>query len=423
MVVRQHALTVVGRIRNGAEPGLRAILRDQAASHDLLNAFERLVPTLHFGRFVIVASAPGDALSRPARLVFESNYDGDDLALHLAQLASAMTSGAGWEEAIFGAWDGYEKGGLPDFVARHAVPASTYYLGHPGLPVARIRKDEQLRLRLGELLDAEHEAHRVKGTRPAELRTRLLAALARDDEAASYELGPFDRGTPRSASLAKLRFALVLAPPVLLALTTVLWLRLVVEPREQKAEAGRMLITEDDPILQRIALLEDAASQNGLTHYVALRPGPYRRTLMKLVLFGVELARQFLAYEGTLGGISTIHFARWIMLPDDSVLFFSNYDGSWESYLGDFVDKAHLYLSAVWSSTRWFPKTAFLAFGGAQREADFKQWTRTCQLENQLWYSAYRNLSVAEVHRNAQLREGAVGAMNDDEARAWLARI
>src|SRR5690606_32285748 len=123
----------------------------------------------------------------------------------------------------------------------------------------------------------------------------------------------------------------------------------------------------------------------------------FRKTTMRLVLWFLEHARKKVAYEGRLGGISSIHFARWVFLDDDTVLFFSNYDGSWEAYLGDFVDKAHHYLSAVWSNTRWFPPTRALVFGGAAQEATFKQWTRTFQVENQIWYSAYPHLTVADV--------------------------
>ncbi len=37
---------------------------------------------------------------------------------------------------------------------------------------------------------------------------------------------------------------------------------------------------------------------------------------------------------GFLGTIGTIHFARWVTMPGSrDLVFLSNYDGSWESYL------------------------------------------------------------------------------------------
>ena len=40
------------------------------------------------------------------------------------------------------------------------------------------------------------------------------------------------------------------------------------------------------------------------------------------------------------------------MVPRTSdLLFLSNYGGSWESYLEDFITKAHTGLTGVWSNT------------------------------------------------------------------------
>ena len=59
------------------------------------------------------------------------------------------------------------------------------------------------------------------------------------------------------------------------------------------------------------------------------------------LVFSVILAfAQNVFRPGFLGSIGTIHFARWVMLPGDQLLFYSNYGGSWESYLEDFITKA-----------------------------------------------------------------------------------
>ena len=409
MAVQQQALTVVGEIRDEALSGLPAVLEN--AAHDVLNALEAKVPTLHFGRFVIVGSAAGDDQTgekRPARLVLESNFDGE-LAPHLNELAAAL---APFEDAIFGAWKGYEKGKLAEFVAAHSLPARTFYLGHPGLTAVQIKKDRALRIALEDLLDRLPTARRSA----QQVRSDLLAALAATNQ--EYSLGHIDRGLPNE-KVALARFIVGTVVPFAAAAAALVGYSRIAETEEQKAEKPE-LIDEDADILKRINAKEDASAQNGLTHYVALRPGKYRKTVVSLVLWFLEQARRDIAYQGQLGGIESIHFARWVFLPDDSLLFFSNYDGSWESYLGDFVDKAHSYLSLVWSSTRWFPKTEFVIFGGASKESSFKQWTRTCQLENQIWYSAYRDLTVGEVLKNATLREGAVGDMSEADAQTWL---
>jgi len=87
-----------------------------------------------------------------------------------------------------------------------------------------------------------------------------------------------------------------------------------------------------------IGVEEDRVDQNGLTHLVPLKPGWYRAFALKTMVYLVTALADAGALTGRLGGIQTIHFARWVALPDRRLLFFSNYDGSWEAYLGEFVD-------------------------------------------------------------------------------------
>lgn len=406
MADRQQALTVVAPVRAAVRAGLASRL--DAAESDVQDALVA-VTSLHFARFVLLDGANGPA----SRLAFESNHDGE-LAPHLDELARAL---APFEELLFGSWEGYRAGDLAGFVAKNALPASTFYLGHPGLSVTQIRSDRDLRLELERLLDEEVDARDLIGESAVAVRERLLGRLG----TTAFAIGPVDRGLPPQP-ISTIQFYGVVLVVALLALALVP-IALLVEWKERRTEAPRELVAEDDPRLDPINRREDAVTQNGLTHHVALRPGRFRKLTFRLVLWFLENARRKIAYEGTLGGISSIHFARWVLLDDDTVLFFSNYDGSWEAYLGDFVDKAHLYLTAVWSNTKWFPATNALVFGGAAKENAFKRWTRTFQVENRIWYSAYKSLTVFDVLRNALVREGATGDMNEEEARTWLSRL
>jgi hypothetical protein len=64
-----------------------------------------------------------------------------------------------------------------------------------------------------------------------------------------------------------------------------------------------------------------------------------------------------------------------------------------------------------------------MVFGGAAKEDTFKQWVRTFQVQNQIWFSAYPHVTVSNVLDNATLREGAAGPMTEEQARAWLALL
>ena len=48
------------------------------------------------------------------------------------------------------------------------------------------------------------------------------------------------------------------------------------------------------------------------------------------------------------------------------MVFYSNYDGSGESYFEDFVTKARWGQTGVWSNGKGFPKTVDLLFEGAK---------------------------------------------------------
>jgi len=403
---RQHALTVVAPIRKDREGTIASSLKQL---EDAVIGALQGVKSLHFARFVVLSGRDGAG----SLLAFESNYDGE-LAPHLAELASAM---APFEDATFGSWADYRVGELAAFVASHAQQAAAFYLGHPGLSVEQIKNDEALRDKLEGLLDGAVRDKHLDGRSAVAIRGDLLQALKSSD----LVVGPVDRGLPQQPQATITLVGVGLATAVLAV--GVLPAAVAVEAHEAEHEPARELVGEDDPRLDAIIAHEDSVMQNGLTHHVPLRPGWVRKNILKTVLWFVEQVRRTIAYQGALADISSIHFARWVLLEDDTLLFFSNYDGSWESYLGDFVDKAHIYLTAVWSNTKWFPKTRGLIFDGAAHEASFKQWARTFQVTNQIWYSAYPQLTVTNILNNAKIREGAGGTMSEEQARAWLALL
>ena len=81
--------------------------------------------------------------------------------------------------------------------------------------------------------------------------------------------------------------------------------------------------------------------------------------------------------KGHLGQMGSVHFARWLVPPGTRhFVFFSNYDGSWESYFEDFIIKAAQGVSAAWSSSKGFPETRFLLTRGAADGDRFKRFAR-----------------------------------------------
>ena len=185
---------------------------------------------------------------------------------------------------------------------------------------------------------------------------------------------------------------------------------------------------DDDPPHDHVdALLkrENPAGyvQNHLIAVTPLKTNPrwLRRFTLGLAFFGIRKLVEHRFRPGFVLDIGTIHFARWFRLPKtDKLVFLSNYDGSWESYLEDFITKAHLGQSAVWSNGVGFPETRFLINGGASDGARFKRWVRRQQRESRFWYSRFPKLTTDQMRNNGLICDGLAKARTESEAQAWL---
>ena len=125
-----------------------------------------------------------------------------------------------------------------------------------------------------------------------------------------------------------------------------------------------------------------------------------------------------------LTGVKTIHFARWVFQDDyRRLLFCSNYDGSLESYMDDFIDKVAWGLNAVFSNGVGYPRTRWLVLDGAKRELEFKDFLRRRQLPTQVWYQAYPQLTALNIENNARIRAALWAELSESEIAEWLRRF
>jgi hypothetical protein len=65
-----------------------------------------------------------------------------------------------------------------------------------------------------------------------------------------------------------------------------------------------------------------------------------------------------LAPDGSLIGISTIHFVRWLLIDEGRRLMMVSDDGSWESYIDEFAELILSGLDAIWKLPTDFLRTA-----------------------------------------------------------------
>ncbi|HKE95314.1 MAG TPA: hypothetical protein VKB34_13465, partial [Povalibacter sp.] len=201
---------------------------------------------------------------------------------------------------------------------------------------------------------------------------------------------------------------------ILIAVATIalLWLTvLCLNRRRETVQEMRW----DANQLQRIARIcerEEHGPQNHLAGITTIKSTPLRLWTLRIALRWLNL---IIPLGPGLGGISSIHFAHWTLLPKEKgtrqrrLLFVSNYDGGWGGYLGEFVAKVARGVTSIWGNTGGFPQHTFFFGGGASDEQRFKSYARASQVETLLWYRRYRNLSKHTIERNAAIRAELAG--------------
>jgi len=176
--------------------------------------------------------------------------------------------------------------------------------------------------------------------------------------------------------------------------------------------------------LRKIAAVEDCPGhmQNHVMAVGTLKPGLFRRLTHALSLWGIRVLIESAFRPGFVLNMGTIHYARWWHLPGtEKVIFYSNFDGSWESYLEDFITRARQGQTAAWSNWQGFPRTRFLLLDGAQNGDQFKRWVRTQQQVAPLWYDRFPRLSSDQIRANALVHAGVARGRTLGEAESWLA--
>jgi hypothetical protein len=432
---RQETLTVLARIDREDElrSTLSALRPEIFASPEL---------AIHFARLAVV---PRDASrsDSSAWLVLESNFDtpldGADAAraAHLDALAGRPPEDLAALFACCTCCEGLSGQASPAALAAfwkaHLLPATATYQGHGERDLARIRLEQRLR----EVVLTFFET--VDRASPQELfervRKHVRAEAADDPLLAGLDVDGPAPALPdpavRSQYLrenwapwlknAKLHDVIPVALRIPEALLD--WDRrdVVYDVRghQEKWTAA------DRREFSAIAATEDHGTQNALTHVVPLRRGRGRLAVLKHAHAVVNrISQNYFQYIGQLGKIPSIHFAKWVLFESDQrLLFLSNYDKSWESYLGDFVDKAPEGLNLAWSCTQEYPRTVAFAFEGAKDEETFKSWSRAYQVPTQVFYSAYTDLTIEVINNNTWIRHRLHQPASAGGLDTWFRRL
>jgi hypothetical protein len=397
--------------------------------------------TLHFARFVILNDTTLADLElygapfpdAPIYLAFLGDCDGSAGAL-LADFTNR--AGAGLRQ-IFAHCEGFDPNcDLLQWMRSHSVKPGINYVNWIGRTVRHIREDAELH----ELLTACLASLAIDD--PPQ---KLLDDLARAVDEREPLLTP-EAPTPIAwwarrllcISAAALAAIVVLLPLLALTIGAALLVYgavlvifaaaladFLVKLRRHETTDPNIRTPPPDALLRALGAIQDHDVTNQYTAFGSFKPGPFPRWTTTAVWWLVNLATPVLYPRGNLARIKTIHFARWVFLDGKRRgLFASNYDGSAESYLDDFVNKVPFGLNLTFGQGVGFPRTRFLLWDGGTREQEFKDTQRRHSLPTEVWYKAYPGLSLFDIQRNARIRQGLERkTMTDTEIRRWLAEI
>ncbi len=412
---------------------------------------------IHFMTITVVRDS-----GKSAHLVFEINADGDAADAYAA-VARCLSP---WITDIFETAGIRPKQEVAEYLEKHSIRTGQGlfdtpgldFCGTPGMSVTRILDEYQLARAIRDYFDANPPAD----TRLGLVRKIRVQIASKPELAPLLSPEPVERLEAQGVSRFDLPFVLKLIGagivsffwPALLLLGALIFAATYVAGQSGWVIGALAFVVStivavvllialllsiyfglrrleknnapDDSlpqpkIMDEVVAHENWSQQNHLAGISIMQPGKLRGLTLRMALWVIAQMATQRFRPGFLGEIGTIHFARWVRLPGtDKLLFFSNYGGSWESYLEDFITKASFGLTGAWSNTAGFPRTRNLFFGGATDGERFKRWARRQQQPTRFWYSAYPHLTTARIRTNAAIRLGLCTVSTEDEAAAWL---
>lgn len=188
---------------------------------------------------------------------------------------------------------------------------------------------------------------------------------------------------------------------------------------DQADELGE---TRGDEKYQTSALTgrEDVIAQNQFNLYLTIKGNFITRRIRtwRMVILMYVLARlaQINLVSGSLAGLTTVHFGHWVLIDGGRRLFFmTSYDGSWENYVSDFVNKIYQLLDVQLMNFEGF------ASDGTRNIAAFRRWLRRVQVQSDVFYSGYPHATVRNItHARKIIATTPTDTSSPEDVQRWL---
>jgi hypothetical protein len=429
----QCNLFVAAPLKTEREAELRILLASMNVVPGQLDPNNSLFPfaqfdRLHFARFLILQDKTLDDIhgaydlprqNYPLLFAFIADADGsaDEFRKEIATRASNGL------RRIFSCCEGFTPAAdLEQWMKDHEQPPAAAYVNWVGRSVQQIHEDDSLRLALEAHLQTNEAG--FAGKSPQEIH-RLLRDFVRVENLAGRLKLTDDESTPVLWWIGKV-LHLFAVPLLLLVLSPLLllYLPLFIYQLRSREKSDPVIAPPPDASHEaELAQLEDIYVTNQFSAMGSIKPGMFRRWTLIFLLWLVNYAARHFFVRGHLARVPTIHFARWVFLNDKRrMIFASNYDGSLDSYMDDFINKVGWGLNLAFSNGIGYPATNWLVLDGSKDEQKFKYFLRRHQMPTQVWYDAHPGLSAFDLKRNMLIRRGIDrSAMSNGELAKWIA--
>lgn len=430
-MIPQSSFTIVANIKPERKHDLKKLLASMNVAPGRVDPLNPVIPfhrfdNLHFARCVILDDLTTEDIaayglpvpSYPTHLIFLGDIDGEPEPFFKV-LAERAGSGL---TRIFEHCEDFGPGAdLFTWLKAHSLTPAANYVNWIGRTVRQVDEEEKLYREVRNCVQRSVQC--TCRMQPHEIYDSIKKHIAEEQrqgritisEAVPTPLGWKVRnlihllGIPLIA-IPLLPFALITLPFFLIKLRSCERSDPEIAPRVDRVHA------------EQLAAIEDHDVTNSFNAMGGIKPGWFRLMTMRLVLLAIDYTVRHIFNRGHLARVTSIQFARWVFLDNDKrMIFASNYDGSLESYMDDFINKVAFGLNIVFSNGIGYPRTNWLIMDGAKDEQTFKNVLRRHQVPSDVWYNAHPGLTALDKRRNSLVAEGLRRQyMTDTDAQAWL---
>jgi hypothetical protein len=429
----QSSFMVLAPIVPSREQELRDLLASMNEGPGRVNPDNALVPfaefeNLHFARLLILDDKTTEDVrvyglppkTYPIYLAFLGDIDGDEESF-LTELVKVAANGLG---KLFSCCTGFESGtDLLTWMKEHRKPSIANYVNWKGRTVRRTREEAMLQQAIESYIQANPSLQNLS---PKGIHAKVREFVLAEKDSGRLTLTaenptPVDWGIKNLLHLVGIPLLVLILSPVLVVIAPFYIIRL----RMLEKTDPEVCPTVDQAYSEELSRGEDHYVTNQFSAMGRFKPGLLRLLTGIAVLTTVDYAARHIVRPGRLGRVRSIHFARWVFLDGtDRMIFCSNYDGSVETYMDDFINKAGFGLNAAFSNGIGYPRTNWLVLDGCADERKYVEYLRRHTLPTQVWYQAYPGLTAIDLERNSRIREGLEApSLSTQEMNEWVALL